>query len=145
MARPDKIDETWMPDAASLMVRSGISLKEAITQLDVALTTLECDNVLRRRSFQRLLWTERHRLNKEIASDPDRTKNATIGQMQLLAQKLMDEGAFDKAAEVLFKLARLENWVGEGGVVNVFAGLSQRDIDEMREKLEAGEKKKSVN
>lgn len=132
-----------MPDAADLMVRSGISLKEAITELGIPMTSIECANILRRRSFQKLLWQARHRFNQELASDPLRSKQSTIGQFQILAQKLIEEGSYDKAAEVLFKLARLENWIGIEGQINVFAGLSQRDIDEMRAKLaeEAGKQK----
>jgi hypothetical protein len=128
------------------MVRQGLSLAQAATQLSIPVTSHEVDLIMRRVTFQRLIWTCRHRFYKELATDIDRTKISTIGQLVALSQKQTELGDFDKAAETLFKIAKLENWVGEGGQVNVFAGLSQKDIDEMKAKLEdKDESKGSVN
>lgn len=128
-----------MPDAAELMVRDALGLKEALTHLGVALTTQECQNVLRRKSFQALLRTTKTRFQAEVANTPGRNKTSAIGQLQILADQLQRDGEFDKAAEVLFKLCKLENWVGEGQTVNVFGGLTQKDLDEMRAKLKEQE------
>ena len=129
-----------MFDAAEIMVRESKSLAQAVTDLGVSLSTVDVKKVEKRPSFQRLLWDARNKWNREIADIPSRTKQSTIGQLQLIAEKLIQEGAFDKAAEVLFKLAKLENWVGETGTVNVFGGLSQRDIDDLKKKLPKEEK-----
>jgi hypothetical protein len=129
-----------MKDAAEIMVRESKSLAQAITDLGISLSSVEVKKVERRPSFQRLLWDARNQWNKEIADIPTRTKQSTIGQLQLIAQKLVEEGSYDKAAEVLFKLSKLENWVGETGTVNVFGGLSQRDIDDLKKRIPKEEK-----
>lgn len=129
-----------MPEAAEIIVRESKSLKEAVTQLGIPLTTSECENLARRASFQRLIRAARNRYRAEVASDPGRNKQSTIGLFQILVEKLVEEGELDKAAEVLFKLAKVENWVGDGGTVNVFAGLTQKDLDEMRAKIKEGVK-----
>jgi hypothetical protein len=138
MGRTPKTEESWMPEAAELIVRESKSLKEAVTQLSIPLTTAECENLARRAGFQRLIRQARHRYRAEVASDPGRNKQSTIGLFQILVEKLVEEGELDKAAEVLYKLARVENWVGEGGNINVFAGLTQKDLDEMRAKIKEG-------
>lgn len=56
-----------------------------------------------------------------------------------LSQKLEDEGEHDKAAEVLFKIAKMTGWVGPESTVSVFGELSQRDLDAIRTKLKQGE------
>lgn len=124
-----------MPEAAEIMVREAKSFKEAITQLGVPLTTAEAENVSRRSTFRKLLARARDRFYLEVGSNPGLTKDKVSGQMQALADKLEAEGESDKAAEVLFKLSKLKGWIGEAGNVNVFAGLTQKDIDEMRAKL----------
>jgi hypothetical protein len=121
-----------MDEAADIMVRTGKTVKEALTELGVSMTTSEAEGLLRRRSFQQLLRIARNRFDSETAADPGRNKQSTIGRLQNLADLLMQRGEYEKAAEVLFKLSKLENWVGEGGSVNVFAGLTQKDLDEMR-------------
>lgn len=118
-----------------MIVRDGVSLRQAATILQLPLTTQDCRNIERRKSYQKLLWAARHRYYAEIASDPQRTKVATIGNLQLLAQRLMDEGQYEKTAEVLFKLAKMEGWVGPESNVNVFGSLSHKDLQNIREEL----------
>jgi hypothetical protein len=124
-----------MPDACDIMAREGKGLKEAITDLSIPLTTNECATIMRRKSFQALLRQAKIRFRAEVAGDPGRSKQSTIGQLQILADKLEAEGSSDKAAAVLLVIAKLENWVGEGGQVNVFQGVTQKDIDEMKAKI----------
>lgn len=100
------------------------------------MTSKDCETISRRKSFQSLLRQSRIRFRSEVAGDPGRNKQSTIGQLQILADKLEAQGDSDKAAAVLFQLAKLENWVGETGTVNVFAGLTQKDIDEMKDRIE---------
>ena len=123
------------------MAREGKGLKEVLTDLGIPLTSAECALVMRRKSFQSLLRTSRNRLAQETASDPGHNKVSLVGKLLILADKLILEGQFDKASEVLFKIGRLENWVGEGGQVNIFGSLTQKDIDEMKAKLEGRELK----
>ena len=132
MPRALTANEPWMDEAADIMVRTGKTVREALTELGVSMTTSEAEGLLRRRSFQQLLRIARNRYDSETAADPGRNKQSTIGRMQNLIDLLMAQGEYDKALEGCLKLARLENWVGEGGSVNVFAGLTQKDLDEMR-------------
>lgn len=117
------------------MVREGVGLREAIALLNAPVTSEECKAIERRGSFKKLIWAARLRYWAELGSDPERTKSSTIGQLQLLAQKLMDEGEYEKAAEVLFKIAKAEGWVGSESTVNVFQGLTAKEFTELRERL----------
>jgi hypothetical protein len=136
VARPRKEELPWFSKVCDLMVRNGVSLKEAAQDLELPLTTEELINIQRLRAFQSALWTARHRLNKELATDPGFTKESVIGEFLALGKMLREEGAYDKAAEVLFKLCKVMNWIGIEGQVNVFAGLSQKEYDILRGQLE---------
>lgn len=117
------------------MVRESRSLKEVVTQLGIPLTTDEVDTLGRRRSFRDLLRSARNRLHNEIGSDPMRTKDALLGQLQLQADNLEASGEYDKAAEVLFKVAKIKGYLSEESTVNVFAGLTAKDFDAIRKRL----------
>lgn len=135
MSRPNAAEPQWLQDAVELMIRSGLSLAKAASELKANITSLEAENILRRRSFQKLLAAARYRYYNEIGSDPSLTKTALIGKLSLLSDRLLEEGEYDKAAEVLFKLAKLQNWVGVENNVNVFHGLSARELEEARKRL----------
>src|SRR5690242_1202712 len=114
------------------MVRQGITLRQAAADLGQMLTVEEAEDAFRRRSFTRLLWAARNRWFAEIAEDPERSKAAKIGQLEILAKKLEDEGAHDKAAEVIFKIAKIEGWLTPDSTVNVFGSLSAKEFAEVR-------------
>lgn len=126
-----------MPEAAEIMIREQKSLREAVTDLGIPLNSQECVVFAKRRSFQALLRKAKSVYETEIGTDPGLSKDKVAGQMQILADRLMDKGEDDKAAQVLERLAKIKNWIGEAGSVNIFSGLTQRDIDEMKEKLGA--------
>jgi hypothetical protein len=132
--RPEKILD-WQLEAVSLMARTGCSLKQAATELKQEITTDECNLILRRASFNRLLWEARHHYFGELGSDPNWKKIVAIGKLLVLAQKLEEEGENDKAAEVLFKAMKSEGWVGPESTVSIFGELSQRDLDAIRQKV----------
>jgi hypothetical protein len=127
--------EDYLFDAAQLMAQTGCSLSKAITDLGKILSIEECNNVLRRSSFQRILWEARHRFFSELGSNPNYKKETAIGKLLALAEKLETEGKFDSAAEVVFKIAKMNGWTGPESTVNVFGDLSQKDIDNIRKKL----------
>lgn len=135
MARPEKLED-WELEAANLMARMGVSLQQAATILKHEITSDEANVILRRASFNRLLWEARHRYFNELGNDPHFNKNVSIGKLLDLSRKLEEEGEYDKASEVLFKIAKMSGWVGVEGQVNVFADLSQRDLESIRTKLE---------
>lgn len=117
------------------MARSGCSLSQAATELGVALSHEEAGKILRRPTFQSMLWEARHRYFSQLGGDPNFSKDTAIGQMLDQARKLDEEGLHDKAAEVLFKIAKMNNWVGPESQVNVFGELSDADLKAIREKI----------
>ena len=130
------------------MVRNGLSLRQAANDLNIAVTSVDLENIQRRRSFQEQLRNERKRYYQELGSDPGVTKAALIGRLLILADKLYEEGAFDKSGEVLFKVAKIRGDVGADASVNVFADLSAKEYEEVRKRLketEATETRGHVN
>lgn len=133
--RPSKYEKFWWGKAAAMMIRNGLSLMTAAKEMGVELTRGDVLDIERQKSFERVLWTERYNYWKEIATDPERSKNSSIGQLQLLAQKLMEDGSWSMAADTIFKIAKLENWVGGDTQVNVLGGLSEREFKDLERKL----------
>src|SRR5882762_5141225 len=103
MARPPAPELPWLTEAIQTMVRNGLSLRQAANDLNIAVTTVDLENIQRRRSFQAILKAERGRFYQELGADPAVTKSALIGRLLLLADKLYEQGDFDKSGEVLFK------------------------------------------
>jgi|GEM_PF-6126440 hypothetical protein len=126
----------WHIEAANLMARTGCSLKEAATILAAPVTTEDIQVLLRRQSFQRILWEARYRFFKEIGSDPQLSKETAIGKLVSLAQKLEEEGSHDKAAEAWFKVIKTAGWVGPENQISVFGELTQKDLESIRKKVE---------
>lgn len=136
MARPFADEPKWMTEAVELMVRSGFTLERACGELKVPMTTKEAETIQRRKSFQNLLRAARHRYHQEIGADPQLTKAALVGRLLVLADKLIEAEDYDKASEVLFKIAKIRGDVGADAQVNVFADLSASDYAEIRKNLE---------
>lgn len=132
---PRKPEEPWFERVANRMVQEGKSFPQACSEEEVFLQTAEADKHFKRASFQKVLRQARHRFHNEIARDPERNKTTLIGQLQVCADKLMAEGSFDKAAEVLLKISKIEGWAGPDNV-QVFGNLTQTQIDQAREALQ---------
>lgn len=131
-AKPETLESQPL---AELVAREGITLREAATRLGVALTTESAANLWRTKGFQRILRTERNRYYAEVGQDPEWRRKTAIGMLLSCVQRLIEDGAHDKAAEVILKAARVEGWLGAETQVSVFAGLSQKDLDLMRERI----------
>jgi hypothetical protein len=134
VARPEQLED-WQLEAIEMMVRNGQSLKQAAMDLGKEVTSVECENILRRRSFNRALWEARHRYFANLGNSPNFKKETVIGKLLALAQKLEDEGKHDKAADSLFKAAKIAGFVGPESTVSVFGELSQRDLEALRETI----------
>src|SRR5882672_4177589 len=91
----------WFVQAAEVMVRLSLSLKQAALEIGHPLDSDEADKVSRRREFQEILRVERNKFYAAIANDPTRTKSVVLGKLWDLADKLMLEGEHEKAAGVL--------------------------------------------
>jgi hypothetical protein len=131
MGRPLK-EELWLTEAIDSMVRNGISLKQAAAEIGHILLDADIRTLERRKSFSRLVWDARNRFHEEIGSDPKRTKDVTIGALAVAAQKLSEEGEYDKAANVLFQIAKISGWVGPEQTVNLLGELTTKQLDEAR-------------
>lgn len=134
MPRKPAIEASWYGRVANRMVQEGKTFAQAMTDEGVVMTSAEAESWFKRSSFQRCLRQARHRFHIEVARDPERNKSATIGQLQVLADKLQAEGEHDKAAEVLLKICKIEGWVGPDNV-QVFGNLTQAQIDAARDAL----------
>lgn len=132
---PTVPEQSWFQRAAEKMIREEKSLYHVAQELELQFTSRECENIGRTKAFQRVLWEERTKYHKELANDPNRNKNSLVGNMLLAAEKLMAEGKYDKAAEALFKVARIEGYVGAESQVTVIGSLSQADIEKAREEI----------
>src|SRR5208283_8016 len=134
MGRPEKIED-WLIEAVELMVQNGLSLKQAAMDLNKDVTSAEAELILRRRSFNRLLWEARHRYFANLGNSPNFKKETIIGKLLSLAQKLEDEGDSAKAADSLFKAAKIAGFVGPESTVSVFGELSQSDLNSIRDSI----------
>jgi hypothetical protein len=125
----------WFIQAAEVMARTSCSLKQAALEVGHPLDPDEADKVSRRRDFQEILRVEKNKYYQAVAGDPSRTKSVLIGQMWVAADRLMSEGEFEKAAGILDKIAKVEGWAGNEGNINIFSGLTARDIEEAKQRI----------
>jgi hypothetical protein len=131
----------WFVQAAEVMVRLQCNLKAAALEVGHPLDPDEADKISRRRDFKEILDNERNKYYASVANDPTRTKSAILGRMMILADKLISDGEHDKAASVLEKLSKMEGWSGNEGNINIFSGLTARDIAEARERINKSSKR----
>jgi len=117
------------------MVRNGISLKQAASEVGHSLDPDEAEKVARRSEFQEILRGEKRKYEATIANDPLNTKSALLGRMYIAMDKLLSESEWDKAVQAAEKIAKVQGWAGNEGNVNVFAGLTAKDIEIARERI----------
>jgi len=55
--------------------------------------------------------------------------------MIILAEKLMHEGEHEKAGNLLEKICKIEGWTGVDTNVNIFAGLTMKDIQDAKARI----------
>src|SRR6266446_4566103 len=107
----DELD--WYRLAARKMAREGKPLVMVLDELGVdGITSRESARIFATNTFQAVLRNERLRYAGEVARDPDFGREAMQGIMFNAVQKLLEEGAWDKAIEGLQKLAKLSGWQG---------------------------------
>lgn len=125
----------WFVQAAEGMVRNNIGLKQAALDIGVTLDGEELERISRRPEFKEILRAEANKYYSQVANDPSRSKSTAIGRMWVQAELLQLQGDYDKAAAVLEKLAKLEGWTGSESNVNIFAGLTARDIEDAKDRI----------
>ena len=136
-------EEPWMAPVARAMVREGKTLREAATELAVDMTSAEAENAYRTQVFQKVLRCERNRFYNEIAADPERSKQTAIGMLLIALEKMADAGEYKDVAESVLRLAKIENWLDADTEVTLFANLTGRDIEAVKERLK--EKRESTS
>lgn len=126
------------------MVRNNTSLKQAALDLGVSLDPDEAERIGRRKEFQEILRAESNKYFSAVANDPTRTKSSVLGRMWVQAERLEAEGEHEKAAAVLDRICKAEGWTGADSSINVFSGLTARDIKEAKDRLmQIGERGKN--
>lgn len=126
---------SWYVQVAEGMARNGLSLKEAAHEIGLELDLSEVSRLQRDKEFQEILRNEENKYAAAVANDPSRTKSVAIGKMWLMADKLEREGDHEKAAVVIEKIAKMEGWAGAEGNVNIFSGLTAKDIQEAKARI----------
>jgi len=137
LSKERKGELSWYQAVAERIAREGMTPREAAAAEYVQLSTQELENTVRSKSFQRVLWQARQRFYRELANDPERSKNTLIGLMLLSLDRLADEGAWDKVADAALKLARVEGWLSGETNVNVFGSLSARELADIKASVKA--------
>jgi hypothetical protein len=135
-------EEEWWRPAAEVMVREHMTLAEAATRLHIPITKDIASKVFRSKQFSALLRVETLRFYAEVGRNPEWSRKTAIGQLLTCIQNLMDEGEFDKAAEVILKATKVEGWLGNETQVTVFNGLSAADLERIRTKLRGASESK---
>src|SRR5882672_3540459 len=130
MPRKPEPLEPWMLEAINLIVRRILTLRQAAQQLGVDVTPQQADNIQGRVRFQDALEEARLKYYAEIGGNPRLTKDAVVGQLFVLAQRLTADGEDAKAADALLKLAKVQNWTSGEDYKDkpVYANLTQADI-----------------
>jgi hypothetical protein len=127
----------WIPQACELMVKYDLSLRQAAAELDQDISIEEAEALKDRKLFKEALDKARLDHYTEIGSNPKLTKEAIVGQIFKLAERLAADRKDYKAADSLLKLAKVQGWVGAepDSLWKTFSGLSQADIDALKERL----------
>lgn len=137
MARRYEIEEPYFQRLAEHMTRMDKDILVSATELELGLTSAECQRLTKNKAFQRVLRTERIKLYNELAEDPNRGKNTLVGQAAFAIEKLIENEQYDKALTGILSLAKIEGFVGADSTINVFAGLNTKDMEALKEKLRA--------
>lgn len=125
----------WMKKAAERMCWSNCSLKQAAVEIGVEISIDESDVILRSREFQEVLEAETVRYRNHFSETPGYSKTTAIGMMHVAIENLAKEGEWDKVVMSVEKLAKLEGWIGLDSNVNIFAGITTKDIEAQKKKI----------
>lgn len=117
------------------MAENSCSLKEAANALDIGWTPKECEIIYKRKEFQSLLRQAKYKFYSEVSNTPTANKSAALGMAWFAVEQLLLAGEYDKVISAVEKIGKLAGWIGAESNINVFAGLTAKDIEIQREKL----------
>jgi|GEM_PF-4039585 len=123
----------WIPQACELMVRYDLSLRQAAAELGKDISVEEAEALKDRKLFKEALETARLAHFAEVGSDYRLNRDAVVGQIFKLAERLASDREDYKAADALLKLSKIKGWFGEPEhKPSLLDGLTQSDIDRLR-------------
>lgn len=128
---------SWYARVAEIMAKRDCNIQQACFEEDLPVTTLEADEHFKSPAFQTLLRRARAKHYAEVADDPaSHSKRIVVGKLIKAAELLTSNGSHDKAAEVLHKVCKIEGWDKSDNQMNLFGGVTAKDLEEMKAKLE---------
>lgn len=123
----------WLPQACELMAKYDISLRQAAAELGTDISIEEAEALKDRKLFKEALENARLRHFADIGSDYKLNRDAVVGQIFKLAQRLASDREDYKATDALLKLAKIRGWVGEPErMPSLVDRLTQDDLDALR-------------
>jgi hypothetical protein len=128
-------EEPYFQRLAAFMVEHDRDIWQSATELELGLTSNECLNLSKNKIFQQILRSERTKLYNDLARDPQRSKDTLVGKALFAIEKLLEQQAYDKALNGILNLAKIEGYVGADTNVNVFSGLSTKDMESLKNRL----------
>lgn len=130
----------WMGQAVELMVKYDLSLRSAAAELGQDISIEEAEALKDRKLFKEALESAKLAHFAEIGSDYRLNRDAVVGQIFKLAERLASDREDYKAADALLKLSKIKGWVGEPEHrVSLLDGLTQTDIDRLRAQVKKAE------
>lgn len=140
MSRKPEPLESWVIEAIPRLVRQNLTLRQAAQQLGVDITPQEADNIQGRVRFQDALEEARLKYYAEIGANPRLSRDALIGKVYLLGERLSNDREDAKASESFFRLAKIMGVVGEQEhEPSLLDSLTQADIDNLRAQVKKAE------
>ena len=126
----------WIPQACEFMVRYDLSLRQAAAELGKDISIEEAEALKDRKLFKEALESARLTHFADIGSDYRLNRDAVVGQIFKLAERLAADREDYKAADALLKLSKIKGWVGEPEhKPSLLDSLTQSDIDTLRAQI----------
>lgn len=126
----------WIPQACELMVRYDLSLRQAAAELGKDISVEDAEALKDRKLFKEAQESARLAHFAEIGSDYRLNRDAVVGQIFKLAERLASDREDYKAADALLKLSKIKGWVGEPEHrPSLLDSLKQSDIDTLRAQI----------
>jgi hypothetical protein len=118
------------------MVKYDLSLRQAAAELGQDISIEEAEALKDRKLFKEALESARLAHFAEVGSDYRLNRNAVVGQIFKLAERLASDREDYKAADALLKLSKIKGWVGEPEhKPSLLDSLTQCDLDALRAKI----------